>query len=65
MGDYIRAATEPDDRILVWGYDPRIYLLAERDAPTRFFHQNALVKPSYSKQSIRDEFLSDIKEETA
>ena len=64
LGDYIRAATEPDDRILVWGYDPRIYLFAERDAPTRFLHQNALVKPSYSKQSIRDEFLSDIKEET-
>ena len=64
LGDYIRAATEPDDRILVWGHDPRIYLFAERNAPTRYFYQSALVKPSYSKQSIRDEFLSDIKEET-
>ena len=30
IGEYIAQRTDPDERILVWGDDPAIYLLSER-----------------------------------
>ena len=59
----VREATEPGDRILVWGKAARIYLLADRNAPTRFFWHHALVKPHFTTQSMRDEFVLDLKSE--
>ena len=57
----VREATEPGDRILVWGKAARIYLLADRNAPTRYFYHHPLVKPHYTTESMRDEFLLDLK----
>ena len=62
LGDRIGQLTEPEDRILVWGYDPRIYLHSDRNAATRFIHQNLLVKPSSINQSVRNEFYAEIRE---
>ena len=59
----VREATEPGDRILVWGKAARIYLLADRNAPTRYFYHHALVKPHFTTQSMRDEFVLDLKSE--
>ena len=39
-----------------------MYLLSDRDAPTRFFYHHPLIKPNYANQSLREEFVSDIKE---
>ena len=62
IADFIQAETDPGDPILVWGYDPRIYLAADRNAPTRFFHQNALIKATFVRQDLRDQFFSDVAE---
>lgn len=35
---WVRARTAPDDRILVWGYEPSVYLLSGRRAPGRYCH---------------------------
>ena len=63
LRDLIQGATAPDDTILVWGKGAWIYLLSERDAPTRFFYDVPLTKPNYTNQAIRDEFFSAVKEQ--
>lgn len=35
---YIRKMTAPDERIFVWGYNPDIYLYADRKAASRFLY---------------------------
>ena len=49
-----------DDSILIWGGDAKLYVLSQRDSPTRFFYQYPLVKPGYANQTNRNEFISDI-----
>lgn len=36
VGRYVRDRTQPGDPIYVWGFDPQIYLLAEREPASRF-----------------------------
>ena len=60
LADRIIEATDPGDRILVWGKGARIYLLSDREAPTRFFYHHPLIKPSLKTQSMRDEFFTAI-----
>ena len=57
----VREETEPGDNVLVWGKAARIYLLADRNAPTRYFYHHPLVKPHYTTESMRDKFLLDLK----
>ena len=57
----VREETEPGDKVLVWGKAARIYLLADRNAPTRYFYHHPLVKPHFTTQSMRDEFLLNLK----
>ena len=59
----VREETQPGDKVLVWGKAARIYLLADRNAPTRYFYHHPLVKPHYTTESMRDEFLLDLKSE--
>ena len=59
----VREETEPGDKVLVWGKGARIYLLADRDAPSRYFFHHPLTKPHYTTQSIRDEFVHDLESE--
>ena len=56
----VRQETDPDDLILVWGAETQIYSLSGRAAPTRFFYQYPLVKPSYANDTKRSEFMSDV-----
>ena len=56
----VREETEPGDNSGV-GKGARIYLLADRDAPTRYFYHHPLVKPHFTTQSMRDEFLLNLK----
>ena len=63
VGDRIRLLTRPGDRILVWGFNPRIYLYAGRDASTRFVVQTMLVKSSPINQELRELFLAELKED--
>ena len=63
VGDRIRLLTRPGDRILVWGFNPRLYLYAGRDASTRFVVQTMLVKSSPINQELRELFLAELKED--
>jgi len=46
VGEYIRARSEPDDPIYVWGWVPGIYVVAERTAPVaQAFEANMHIMP--------------------
>ena len=55
LAERIREITKSNDRILVWGRGPGVYLLSDRNAPTRFFYHFPLIKPNYANQSLREE----------
>ena len=42
---YIKEHSVQGDYIFVWGFQPLLYFLAERDAPTRFFFNAPLLAP--------------------
>ncbi len=57
----VKHNSRSNDTILVWGNLVRIYLLAERDSPTRFSYQTPLVESDYAEKSDFDEFISEVK----
>ena len=58
----VKSLSTPQDTILVWGAETQIYLLSERDSPTRFFYQYPLARSSFAKDGDLDEFILDVKE---
>jgi hypothetical protein len=58
---FVRSHTRPDERIYLWGFDALVYILAERQAPTRFGFLYPLVvdAPEY-RQRKRDELMRDL-----
>ena len=63
VAERIREETDLDDPILVWGAQSQLYLLSERDAPTRFFYQYPLALSGYANPELFGEFISDVKDE--
>jgi len=63
VADYLKAHTRPDDRVLVWGFDPSINFFADRQTPTRFGFNLPLTRdPPHPYQTAwRREFLDDLK----
>jgi hypothetical protein len=59
VADFIRRNTSPDERILVWGFEPLIYFMADRPPATRFIYTVPLVT-AWSPPEWRQEVLSDI-----
>jgi hypothetical protein len=58
---YIKNKTAREDTILVWGFQPLVYFLSERQAPTRFFFSAPLLAPfNIKKNAWRRELLADI-----
>ena len=43
LADVVRASTQPDDRILVFGFSPGVYVKSERLSATRFFWSRPIV----------------------
>jgi len=58
--EYIRNRTDPDDLILVTHFNPLLYTLSERGAPSRFFYLPLHSKDRFLNSEI-DEFISDVK----
>jgi hypothetical protein len=56
---YVREHTVPGDRVLVWGFEPSIYLLADRRPSTRFFF-NVPVAVRFAPEAWKHEFLADL-----
>ena len=57
---YLKAATTPEDKILVWGWESVIYFLANREAPTRYGIQFAAYLDSPYRQAILNTILTDL-----
>lgn len=56
---YVRARTQPGDTVFVWGYDPLIYIQAERESPSRFLSFLPLMS-TWTPASWVDEFVGDL-----
>ncbi len=56
---HVRAETAPDDRVMVWGMEPAVHLLADRRPPGRFFF-NVPVAAPFAPAAWRQEFLNDL-----
>jgi hypothetical protein len=56
---YVRAHTRSGDPVLVWGFEPPVYILSGRDAPTRFFFDVPLTV-RFAPEAWRAEFLRDL-----
>jgi hypothetical protein len=59
---YIKNNSAKENSIYVWGFQPLLYFLSERQAPTRFFFSAPLIAPfNKKKNEWREEFLADLK----
>lgn len=59
---YVQARTTPDDTVFVWGYDPLLYVLAERDSPSRFTSFLPLMS-LWTPPEWTDEFVDDLEQQ--
>ena len=62
IADQVRARTEPDDPILVWGFEAGLYPLAHRAPPTRFGFLYPLIRGGGSdlERAYLDEFRTAV-----
>jgi len=58
--EYVQASTSKMDTILVWGYDPMVYLYSNRFTSTRYSYQQAFETPNYTKPEMIVEFCEDL-----
>lgn len=56
---YVRENTKPSDRVLVWGFQPFINLMAQRDSATGILSYPVLVESPFSDK-LNDRFLQDL-----
>jgi hypothetical protein len=67
IADYVRYHTDPNDKILLWGFDGNAYRLADRMHATRFFFDLPLTFTPQGKRAFalrakwRREFIADLK----
>lgn len=54
----VRSLSRPGETVLVWGFEPAIYLLAERPAASRFFF-NVPVTAPFAERRWREELLRE------
>jgi hypothetical protein len=60
---WIRANTEPTDRLLVWGADANIYLASERVPAGRYVYLFPLVTPGYTTTEMIAAWVADLRSE--
>jgi hypothetical protein len=56
---YLERRTEPGDHLYVWGYDPLIYLLAQRPSSSRFIYSFPLMS-DWAPRSWQQDFLAEL-----
>lgn len=59
--DYIHDNTDPQDKVLLWGFGRWLTYLIDRESPSRYVYQFALVTPGYTTDEMVDEFAHDLK----
>ncbi len=61
VSQYINKNSAPTDSILVWSFEPLIYFLAKRNAPTRFIFNSPLIAEfNPKKNQWRKELVNDL-----
>ena len=61
VSQYINKNSAPTDSILVWSFEPLIYFLAKRNAPTRFLFNSPLIAEFNAKKNQwRRELINDL-----
>lgn len=58
---YVQEHSEPNDRVLVWGYDALINVIARRKSPTRFVFSHPLVVDGPLRKKYRRIFMEELK----
>ncbi len=56
---YLQRRTQATDRLYVWGYDPLIYLLAQRPSASRFIYSFPLMS-DWAPRSWQGEFMAEL-----
>jgi hypothetical protein len=56
MSDWLKEKTEPNEKVFVWGYDPTITFLAEREISSRFLY-NYPFRVSFKNPNYIDELM--------
>jgi hypothetical protein len=56
---YVRERTAPGESIYVWGFEPLIYMLADRPSSSRFIHSVPLVT-DWSPPAWQREFMAEL-----
>lgn len=59
VAHYLRGRTAPGDTIVVWGYDPNVYLMSGRESASRFLSFLPLM-PTFTPERWRQEFVADL-----
>jgi hypothetical protein len=57
--EYVQQRTAPGDMIYVWGYDPLVYLIAQRPHASRFIYSFPLMTP-WAPPEWKEEFIRDM-----
>jgi hypothetical protein len=52
LASYVQANSAAADQIYVWGFDPDIYLLADREPAGPYFELVPLIMPGYDTQAV-------------
>lgn len=58
--DYVRERTEPNEPIYIWGYDPLIYLLADRPHASRFIYAFPMMS-DWAPAAWQSEFMDEMR----
>jgi hypothetical protein len=59
VADRLRELTRPDERVFIWGFEPSIYFLSERETPTRFVY-NVPQRVTWERDKSRDVLLEEL-----
>ena len=59
--DYVRAHSNPEDRIFVWGHATPIYFFSDRKPASRYLYILPLLTPAYADSTVVGRFLSDLR----
>jgi hypothetical protein len=60
ISEFVASNSAPSDKVLIWGWDPLVYILAHRRTPTRFGFSYPLTIPGPLRDEYRSRFLRDI-----
>jgi hypothetical protein len=61
VAEYIKKDSTSNDTIYVWGFEPLIYFLSERNCSSRFIYNFPLYGNFSWKEEFRKEFIKEIK----